>query len=86
MDELNLYKLITSPLVDEFHHNEDNFIILISYYNLTEFIAKLTEIFGERLYNDGSFDAKIMNTYLGIDLHKALDDYINLDEIFPHET
>lgn len=83
MIELEIYKLINSSLVDEFHWDDDCFTVLVSYYNASEFIGKLKDIFGYGIFDDGGIQAVLKDTYFGFDLTFVTEDYIDFEKIFP---
>ena len=92
--ELELYKLIMRPdeededvsYVSEFGWIDDKrFCVWVDYLWMKEFIDRLTDIFGNGLFDDGSFDANVQSDCLCIDLCEALGYYVNIEDLFPKE-
>ena len=92
MKDIELYKLLvtednkySTALADELGWVLDNeFLVWISYLWVKEFMESLKEMFGEGLFDDGSFDGRFLSDCICIDLEEVLGSYdVNLKDIFP---
>lgn len=92
-ESLELYKLCCTNdneydtnMVDELGWiSDDEFCVWIPYLFLKEFIEKLTDIFGNTIFDDGGFDANMQASGVCIDLNAAIGYIIDLETIFPKE-
>ena len=87
MTELKLYRLITeNDACEELGWESDgNFYIWVSYYWLNILIEELVSIFGDGIFDDGSFNANIRRGSVCINLCECLEGYVDLEEIFPKD-
>lgn len=93
--ELELYKLIITPDEQDSNFsyvselgwvNDNEFCVWIYYWDVEEFVKRLKEIFGYRMFDDGGFDANMQNDGICIVLNEALDGYdMDFETIFPKE-
>lgn len=92
-EELELYKLCrtdeneySNMLVNELGWISDTeFCVWVPYLYLGEFIEGLTKIFGNGIFDDGGFDAKMQCNCVCIDLCEAVGWCIDLEAVFPKE-
>jgi len=82
--ELEIYKIINdSGLISELGWVDDDcFGIWLYYRDLEEFIAKMTELFGYGLFDDGRFKAVMRADGVYIDLCEMLEGNVDVEEIF----
>jgi len=92
--ELELYKLLITPdekdlnfsYVNEFGWvNNDQFLVWVNFNYFKEFIKKITEIFGYGIFDDENFNANIQHNTVCIVLNNVLDEYVNVEEVFPKD-
>lgn len=92
MREMELYKLLVTEdnvhetaLADELGWISDNeFLVWISYLWIREFMESLKKLFGEGLFDEGSFNGNFQSDGVCLDLEEILGDYdIDLKLIFP---
>ena len=91
--ELEIYKLIMNPdeddldisYVDEFGWTSDTeFSVWISIMWLSDFIAKIKDIFRINAFDDGGLDATLGYDYVRINLVDIAEMYdVNLENVFP---
>ncbi len=73
-------------LVDELGWVNDNeFYVWVSYLWVTEFMAQMRKIFGYGLFDEGGFIAHMREDGICFDLKAAVDDYVDLESLFPKE-
>lgn len=87
LEELRLYKLITSKYVEEKGwYSEHQFCVWVNYLYLCEFIDDLKEIFGREIFEDGAFNGNFQEDCVAIDLSEVLECYdFDLELLFPKE-
>lgn len=92
MRDMKLYKLLVTEdnehetaLADELGWvSDDSFLVWVSYLWIKEFMESLKEMFGESLFDDGSFDGNFQSNGVCLDLEEILGGYdIDLKAIFP---
>jgi hypothetical protein len=84
--ELELFKIVTEDetYIEEFGWVSDTqFFVWIRYYDLDDFMARMKDIFGYSLFDDGGFDANMQYNGVCIDLCEMLGDYLDLEDVFP---
>ena len=83
--ELELYKIITENkhMIDEFGWESDTeFYILGPYYQLSDFMEKMINVFGYGMFDDGSFNANMRHNCVCIDLCEMVGDYVDVEDVF----
>lgn len=93
--ELELYKLIMTPEVDDLELSyvdefgwvcDAGFCLWVIDDWWSDFLSGLVEIFGSGLFDDGGIDAKIQEDRIFINLSEVLDGYdIDLECAFPKD-
>ena len=87
MMKTELTKLITeSDYVEYYKWVDDMFLIWVSHIWWDNFIEELTEIFGNSIFDEGGFDAKIQEDFICIDLVEVLSLYVDIEEVVPRES
>lgn len=81
--ELELYKLINTPYVNEFRWENSRFLIWVNYNWFKEFIEELTSIFSYTIFDDGNFNVNLQHDTVCINLSCVLNNYVDIEEIFP---
>lgn len=87
-EEVRLYKLITESdeddisIVEEYRWEGDEFLVWIHYAFVHEFMNRLQDIFGNTMFDDGSFTATCLQDYMCIDLCDVLSGHVDIDDIF----
>ena len=66
--------------------NDTQFCVWINYEDLAAFINELKEVFSAGIFDDGAFDCNMQETGVCIDLCKALEGYISLEDVFDKEA
>lgn len=91
-EELELYKLLTSPdedyddvLVDEMGWVKDEFLVWVSHLYAKEFFERLKDIFGSYIFEEGGFIANIQEDCICIDLCEAVGDCVDIEAVFPKD-
>lgn len=84
MNQLELYKLVTGEYVDEFHWEDDSFLVWVNYFWIREFIENIARILGDCIFDDGSFSGNMQRNCICIDLCDIVDKE-ELLEIFPKD-
>lgn len=89
---LELYKIIKEgdgdgdSYVSEFGWiSTGEFCVWVDYWSLNDFMKKLKEIFGYGMFDDGGFDANMQEDGVCIDLCEALENYLNIEDVFPKD-
>lgn len=94
MEGFELYKLLVTEdneheetLAQELRWvSDDELLVWVSYLWLREFMESIKNIFGNGMFDDGSFDGNFQEDGVCINLVKMIEGYgINLKEIFPPE-
>lgn len=96
MEELELYKLLMTEdnehetaLAQEIrwaHTPEgDKLLVWINIIWIKEFIESLVKIFGNGIFDDGSFDGNFQEDCVCIDLEYAVGNCVDLEKIFPKD-
>lgn len=85
--ETDLYHLVTeSRLVSEFGWvSLVNFAVWIDYYYLDDFVARLQNIFGYGIFENGYQGCVMLDNCIYIELYELIGDDIDLEELFPIE-
>lgn len=82
MPELDLFKLLTSDLVDELGWiNDHQFCVWVKYANLEEFMHDLMKVTGSDTFVAGNIDANLQNYGICLVMQDVVD--INWIGIFP---
>lgn len=82
MMELDLFKLLTSDLVDELGWiNDHQFCVWVNYNALAEFMNKLLEITGADAFIAGEVNANLQGDGICLVMQDVMD--VNLIGIFP---
>lgn len=82
-----LYKLIIeSDYIECYRWQDDMFLIWVTHLWWDNFIDELTRIFGNSIFDEGGFDAKIQEDFICIDLVEVLSSCVDIKEVFPRET
>lgn len=81
-EDLAVYKLITSEIVDEFHWENGRFYVWVPYGFLKEFVDGLSQTFGYGIFDEEGIRAYLKDGCVCIDLW-VLENYLELEEIFP---
>lgn len=84
--ETKLYKLIIeSDYIECYKWTQGMFLVWVRHIWWDNFIDELTRIFGNSLFDEGGFDAKIQEDYVCLDLVEILENYLNIEEVFPND-
>lgn len=92
---LELYKLIMTPekddldisYVDEFGWvNDKEFYVWVNALWFSDFLKRLSDIFGYSLFDEGGIEAAIFSDCVCIDLNKCVSGYgVDLENVFPKD-
>ena len=77
--------IIESDYVECYKWVDDMFLIWVRHIWWDNFIDELGQMFGNSLFDEGGFDAKIQEDYICLDLVDILGGYINIKEVFPYD-
>ena len=93
MKSLELYKLLVTKdneyetvLADEIRWiSADELLVWIPYLWIKEFMDELVKMFGNSIFDDGSFDGNFQDGCICINLKRAIGECIDLESIFPKD-
>lgn len=81
--ELELYKLIMSPIVDELGWiNDKEFCVWIPYIWISEFLVELKDIFG---FDNEEVTINMQHDYICIELNELFGSYVEIEDVFPKD-
>lgn len=84
--ELELLELVTMH-ISEYGWEKDEFLIFIDYEDIEDITSRLSDIFGNKIFNDFDIKAILRDGYLVIDLVEALGGYdeVYIEDVFDRE-
>lgn len=83
--ELELYKLVTEEKFECGWTGEDQFLIWIPFYQLEDFCKRLSNIFGNHIFDEGGLECRLMQEDVCLDLMPLDGDDVDFKNVFPQE-
>jgi len=84
--ELELYKLVTKDVSECGWVSDTEFNVWLGKFELFGFIEKITNVFGDYMFEDGGIEVRLMKDYICLDLTCLLcDEDIYFESVFPRE-
>jgi len=82
--ELELYKLVNGHFECGWI-NDDDFLIWVEHYNLSDFCKSLSEIFGDYIFEEGGIEASLLKDDVCFHLTSLEGDDIDFKRVFPKD-